>query len=234
MLDIIIYSNNITTIRKSEKAINIALVNYEFEYNLHIISSFDKLSNIITNKNRKIYIIDEYYENNCNIASTIRENDFTSIIILVNISNNNYDMLINKRLMALDYILDSNNYLLRLKDDINLSLKIIYGDNTFVFKYNHMLYRIPYNDINYIEKEPLVKRCIIHTLDKEYYIVSSIEKILHELENSFIKTHQSCIINMNNVSGLDLSNNTICFKNGDNTSLLTNKMKKKLKKCVNL
>ena len=34
----------------------------------------------------------------------------------------------------------------------------------FIFSYKRNIYRIPYNDINYIEKESNIKRCIIHTI----------------------------------------------------------------------
>ena len=234
MLNIIIYSNNIATIRKSNKAINMALVNYEFEYSIYEINKCNDsvLTDIINNKNKKIYIIDVANYQSCNVASMIREKDFTSIIILVNMNIEKYDMFLDKRLIVFDFISSKDNYLNRLIDDINLSLKIIYGEEIFVFKYNHMIYRIPYNSINYIEKESSVKRCIIHTNDKKYYIVSSIEKIMNDLDINFVKTHQSCIVNINNVSELDFSNNIIIFKNGDNTSLLTDKVKKTLKKYV--
>ena len=236
MLDIIIFSDNMTTVQKSNKAIYMALVNYEIEYNTHIFNSYEdkELDNIINNKNRKIYVLDIDSDNICNVVDLIREKDFTSIIILVNVKNNNYDLLINKRLMALDFIIDNDKYIIRLKDDINLSLKIIYGEDTLVFKYNHIIYRIPFGDINYIEKEPTVKRCIIHTIDKNYYIVSSIEKIMNEFNDNFLRTHQSCIININNVNRFDFSNNIIMFKNGDYTLLLTNKIKKTLRESVNI
>ena len=234
MLDIIIYSDNMTTLRNNNKAINMALVNYECEYNIKTIINYDNLeiTNIINNKNKKIFIIDVLKEDSCRFASIIREKDFTSIIILMNVLDDNYHIFLNKRLMVLDFITKNDKYLVRLKDDLNLAIKIIYGDETFSFKYNHMLYKIPYTSINYIEKEPSIKRCIIHTTDKEYYIISSIENITNKLDKRFLKTHQSCIININNISKLDLSNKIIMFKNGDYTSLLTDKIKKTLKKCI--
>lgn len=225
MLDIIIYSNNITTIKKCKEAVSMALINYEFEYNIFVGND----SNIISN-NKKIYIIDVLDKDNKNIPSIIREYDFKSIIILVNTIN--YNMRVNKRLMILDFVLDNDNFIARLREDIDLAIRIIYGSKIFVFRYNHVIYRIPYIEINYIEKEPAVKRCIIHTSNKEYYIVNSIENIGKELDICFMKTHQSCIINKDNVRGLDVSNNVIFFKNGDYTSLLTNKVKKSLKEYI--
>ena len=77
-----------------------------------------------------------------------------------------------------------------------------------------------------------IKRCIIHTIDKEYYVVNSIEKIKSNLSGMFIKTSQSCIINLMNVSNVDCVNNIVCFKNGDTTTLMTNRAKKIIKEYV--
>ena len=104
----------------------------------------------------------------------------------------------------------------------------------FVFRYNHVLYRIPYNKICYIEKEPMIKRCIIHTIDEDYYITENITSILSHLDNSFCRTHQSCIVNLNNIRMVDLKTNVIEFNNGDKTDMLNIKMKKVIKDFVGL
>ena len=131
MLDIIIYSNNITTIKKCKEAVSMALINYEFEYSIFVGDD----SNIISGK--KIYIIDVLDKEYRNIPSMIREYDFESIIILVNTIN--YNMRVNKRLMILDFVLDNDNFVARLREDIDLAIRIIYGSKIFVFRYNHVI-----------------------------------------------------------------------------------------------
>lgn len=228
MIDIVVCSTSIDLINRSIKVINSGLINYDFDYHIY---KFDnncyELTKLIDNYKRKLYIID--MDNNLDVANKIRENDFDSIIILVS-SHDIIDYnLFNKRLIILDYICNNELYEDRLKQDVSLGIKILFKKDVFIFKYNHVVYRVFYEDINYIEKEPNIKRCIVHTIDKDYYVVNSIEKISNTLSGMFIKTSQSCIINLMNVKNVDCVNNIVSFKNGDTTTLITNRVKKIIK-----
>ena len=59
--------------------------------------------------------------------------------------------------------------------------------------------------------------------------MDSIERLSSKLGDNFIRTHQSCLVNLNNVKEIDFPTNTIIFKNDSVTNLLTNKIKKELK-----
>ena len=228
MFDIVVCSTSKDLMNRSIKIINGGLINYDFDYYIYKFdNSCCELLKIINNCRRKLYVID--IDNNLHVAFKIRQNDFNSIIILVSSHDNIDYTLFNERLMILDYLCNNELYEERLKRDICLGMKILFKDNIFVFSYNHVVYRIPYEDINYIEKEPKIKRCIIHTIDRNYYVVNSIEKINSILSGMFIKTSQSCIINLMNVNNVDCVNNIVSFKNGDTTTLITNKVKKIIK-----
>ena len=231
MFDIVVCSTSKDLMNRSIKVINCGLINYDFDYHVcKFNNNCDELLKIIDKNRRKLYIID--IDNNLDIAIKIREIDFDSIIILVSSHDSIDYSLFNERLMILDYLCNNELYEDRLKQDICLGIKILFKENVFVFSYNHVVYRIPYEDINYIEKEPNIKRCIIHTLDKDYYVVNSVEKISSNLSGMFIKTSQSCIINLMNVSNVDCVKNIVCFKNGDMTTLITNRAKKIIKEYV--
>ncbi len=102
----------------------------------------------------------------------------------------------------------------------------LYSNEIFTFSYKRNVYRIPYNDINYIEKESNIKRCIIHTINNIYYISLPITKIEELLKDIFIRTHQSCIININNIK--EMTKNEIKFYNDDTTNLINKDMKNRL------
>ena len=102
----------------------------------------------------------------------------------------------------------------------------LYSKEIFTFSYKRIIYRIPYNDINYIEKESNIKRCIIHTIKDNYYISLPITKLEKLLKDMFIKTHQSCIININNIK--EITKNEVKFYNDDKTNLINKDMKNKL------
>lgn len=238
MLNIVIYEDNENFMNKNVDTINKAMANSDIDYRIHKFSKYTKkLDEIIHDDTvKKIYILDVEMEgvSGLEIASRIREDDWDSIIIFATAYSKYQNDVFYTRLMVLDFICKYTGYDERLKDDIEASLKIIYKQRTFVFSYNHVVYRIPYDHICYIEKEPIIKRCIIHTNNNQFYIVKSINWLEENLGNDFIKTHQSCIVNINNIKEIDFSTNTITFKNGDSTNLLTEKKKKEVKYYVGI
>ena len=238
MLDIVVYEDNKIFLQKNIRSINLALADYDIDYRIHKYDSYnEELDAIIKNKvGKKIYILDVEVNgvSGLEIAAKIRENDWDSIIIIATAFDKYKNDVFYIRLMVLDFVSKYSGYESRIIDDIRLAISIIDKQRVFTFKYNHVVYRIPYNQICYIEKEPIIKRCIIHTVNNQYRITGSINCILSQLGEPFCRTHQSCIVNLNNIRKIDLSSNTIIFKNGDKTDMLTVKMKKEVKKYVGI
>lgn len=233
MLDVIVCGDDEVSIKENREIVSLGLgdISYKFK-------SFDKwddqLTSIINTNKQKIYIINLETENDngFNLAKEIRKKHFNDIIILTAKSTRYYNKIFNNRLLIFDYICKNNYYANRLLKTIIDASKLLLNEEVFLFKYNHTIYRIPYKDINYIEKETNIKRCIIHTSDNEYYIVSSINKLLNDLNVCFVRTHQSCIVNINNIKMLDCVNNRIYFDNKEHTSLLTEKAKREIRKIM--
>ena len=238
MLDIVVYDDIKKNIKDIDDTINKIFVNYEIDYHIHKFTNLDQnLKDIINDDSLlKIYIIDINMNNDCwiDILKYIRNIDPFGIIIFVTKYKKYLYSILDNKLMVLDFIIKCDNYLDRLKDDIDKAITILFNQKAFVFKYKNVFYRISYKQINYIEKEPSIKRCIVHTTFGNFYIVSSLNKLLNVLDKNFMRVHQSCIININNVFKVDLSNNYIIFKNGDMTNLLSDKAKKEAKKYVDI
>ena len=232
MLNVIIYEDNAVFMQKNINSVNKALANCDIDYRILKFNQYSsKLEDAIYQKGvKKIYIIDVEMGDvsGLEIASKIREDDFESIIIFATAFDKYHNDVFYSRLMVLDFICKYQGYEERLKDDIIAALKVLYKKKTFIFMYNHVIYRVPYSHICYIEKEPLIKRCIIHTLNNRFHIVKPINWLEQVLGANFVKTHQSCIVNMDNVKNIDFSTNVITFKNGASTTLLTNKKKKEV------
>lgn len=236
MLNVIIYEDNKNYMEKNINGVNKALMNVDLDYRICKFEKHTKeLDNLINDhKIKKIYILDVEMKDvsGIEVASKIREEDSESAIIFATAHDKYHNDVFYNRLMVLDFICKYNGYEKRLIDDMKAAIKVIYKQKVFVFSYNHVLYRIPNDHILYIEKEPIIKRCIIHTLDNDFYIVDSIDRLTKRLGVGFMKTHQSCIVNVNNIKEIDMANSTIIFKNGIKTSLLAEKMKKELKEYV--
>ena len=231
MLDVIVYEDEEVSIKKNRKIIQESLK--YIDYRINVFKEYnEELIKIIHNKNRKLYIISLEAGNyqGLNLAVDIRKQGLDDIVILTANCAKYYDTTFNNRLLAFDYICKNTDYDKRLMDAISEAGKILTNNQMFIFKYNHVIYRIPFKNINYIEKETNIKRCIIHTCNKESYIVSSIDKLANMLKLNFIKTHQSCIVNLDNIKILDCINNKIVFENDDYTTLLTEHTKREIKK----
>lgn len=234
MLDIVVYENKKDFISKNID--NIDMSNYDVNY-FNFDSMCYEFESLIKNRDRKkIYILDDEVDgvSGLEVAIKIREYDWDSIIILLIDLSKHVSDVFNERIMALDIIFKDNSSDDRLIDDIKLAISIFAKQTFFTFKYNHTIYRIPYRDICYIEKESTVKRCIIHTMDDNYYITESVSSILSHLSSSFCRIHQSCIVNFDNVRKYNLSTNMIVFNNGDMTDMISSKMKNVVKNYVGI
>ena len=238
MLDIVVYDDIKENIKDIVDTINKIFVNYEINYHIHKFTNLNQdFKNIINDDSLiKLYIIDINMNNDCwiDILKYIRNIDSFGVIIFMTKYKKYLYNILDNRFMILDFIIKNDNYLDRLKDDIDKAITILFNQKVFVFKYKNIFYRISYKQINYIEKESSIKRCIIHTTFGNFYIVNSLDKLLNVLDRSFMRVHQSCIININNVFKVDLSNNYIIFKIGDMTNLLSDKAKKEAKKYVDI
>ncbi len=238
MLNIIIYENEQNYMNKNINSITKALVNTDIDYRIKKFTHYNKeLEQIIKDKNkRKIYILDvEVSEKSgLEVASQIRENDWESIIIFATAHNKYKNDVFYTRLMVLDFICKYQGYEDRLINDIKAAVEIIDKNKAFVFSYNHVMYRIPYERICYIEKEPLIKRCIIHTYNNHYRIATTLNRLIEKLEGNFVRSHQSCIVNANNIKNIDFCTNIIDFGSGISTDMLTDKHKKEVSLHVGL
>lgn len=233
MLNIIIFEDNKIYMQKNIDCINKTLTPMNIDYRIRKFQTYnEELNSIIQDSEmRKIYILDVEVnsKSGLEVASKIRETDWNSIIIFATAFEKYKNDVFYIRLMVLDFICKYKGYEERLIDDIKTAISIIDKNRVFKFSYNHVIYRIPYDQICYIEKEPIIKRCVIHTFTNDFYITGTLSNIMTKLEGNFIRTHQSCIINLDNAIKIDFSNNTIIFNDKVKTDMITNKIKKEIK-----
>ena len=237
MIKFIICDDNKEALDIANKAVTKAMMNYDIEYKVLKFTRYDdKLKEQIKDGlNTKIYILDIELPivSGLEIASEVREMDDDSIIIFVTAHPECKNDIFYSRLEAIDYISKYYRYEERIEDTIKHIMKKRYRNNTFSYTYNHVHNKLLYKEINYIEKEPLQNRCIIHLVNKDEKIVTrTIQNIKKELSPMFFQTHKSCLINLDNVKRINYANFTIYFKNGDSTNLLSHESRKELRKVV--
>lgn len=75
-------------------------------------------------------------------------------------------------------------------------------------------------DINYFETTATKNKIrIVGNNQNELYL--SLEKLYKQLNTSFIKTHQSCIVNFGNIKEFHVKSRIIVFKDGTSTNLVS-------------
>ena len=237
MLRFIICEDNKDFLNRLSNAVNKVMMPYNFEYKINkFIQYNEEVEEIIfNNTERKIYILDIELPDvsGLEIASMIRENDMDSIIIFVTSHLEFKNDIFYSRLLALDYIAKDKFWEDRFCKTIDYTIKSLNKRKVLMFEYNYNSYRIPYDDIVYIEKVSDNKKCIIYTEDdNSFEIISTISDLLKDLGPNFFRTHKSCIVNLDKIKEIDYADNKIVFKNGHCGYLLSNRNKRGLKEYV--
>lgn len=189
-----------------------------------------KLSNIVGNK---IYLLDVEVpgKSGLDLARKIRnDRDWYSQIIVITSHEQYSNIGYTSKLLMLDFISKYSNIEKELKETLGVAVGIFTKQKSITFTLNGELYQIPYNQILYIEKSLNNNNCKIVTNDGEYFTRDTIQHLEEILSNDqrFMKTHRSCIVNLSNVSSIDLANNIIFFPNKQIDLIARNK-KRELK-----
>lgn len=220
-----------------KKLVDNFMMNYDMDYKIKIFDGYNKdFEELIKTKSGpRIYILDVRTKegSGINAARMIREvaEDWVSMIIIItSFSEYKYEV-VGKRLMLLDFVSKSKNPDKRLIEDLKICMtNFANKHNTLKFKYKGIVHNISLQDIIYVEKEQDSKRCIIHTQDHNYYILGTLNDVLKRLDNRFIKTHRSLLVNNDHIDYFKQSTNELFFKNKEKTYLVSRDKKKEVTK----
>lgn len=167
----------------------------------------------------KIYLLDIEVpgKNGFDLARAIRnKGDWQSQIIMITNHRKYQKMSYTSKLLMLDFISKyDENINVKLIDTLEVALEILGQKKSFIFTSSGELYQIPYHDILYIEKCLNGNDSTIVTNSDRYNVRDSInhlEEILSD-DARFLKTHRSCIVNLNRIKYVDFDQNIIQFGN---------------------
>ena len=213
MIDFIIMEDDLYYLNISKNTIDKVMMNYDINYNF---IAYDKYRReLLTKDNFKVYIIN-YSNETIDMIKHIREtlDDWKSLIIIVYKEREEKMKLIKEDLFIVDYINKSKHYEEKLLRNIQICLKHYdQRPNSLKYTYKNVLYNIDFDKIIYIEKEQDNKRCIIKTLNSNYYIPGTLNNVFKLLDKRFMKSSRSFIINKEQVLLYDTKSNIIKFKN---------------------
>ena len=216
------------------------MMNLDMDYKIHEFSDYNKDFEDYAKKDDgfKIYLLDIVTRktSGINAARKIREefDDWVSVIMMVTSHPEYKYEALSSRLYLLDFVNKLNNMEEKIKENLTIAMK--HFDNRqkqISYVYNRNLYNIELREIIYIEKEQDSKRCIIKTKYGKQIIPGTLNSLYQKLDDRFMKTHKSLIINLDEVRSYEIGTNKLTFKNGEITYLVSRNKKKELVECVN-
>ena len=202
------------------------MMRYDYEYKVSLFTGYTEEFEEAVKEDfdYKVYLLDIKTTEGSGLdaARMIREqyNDWASLIIIISSYNEyKYDAF-GKRLMLVDFINKLDKCIENLQKTLEVCIKLHESRlKSLKFIYKNVIHNIDFRHIVFIEKEQDSKRCMIHLVNKvELPYQGTINKLITILDERFMKTSRSTIINLDQIDTYDLENNKITFKNGDTTS----------------
>ena len=232
MVDFIICDDSRKIINDVVNVIDKYMISNNIQYRTHKFFDYDDKFIQLKDEplNHKIYILDieTPSRSGIDVARIIRKKDVDSVIIFITSHEELGLTLLKNEIMFLSFLNKFDNYEERLITSIKKSLEVLKRKNIIRFEERGVLYTIAMNDILYITRDSVERKCIIKTdyaEIKTYKPLSSIKKLL---DNRFIQTHRACLVNKERVAKIDKIRKTILFDNGTVVRLLSEKYRKEV------
>lgn len=234
MVNFIIYEDNKTLSETYNNVIRQVMGKHDNLYKVYQFYKYssDLLKTISSLDGPKIYVLDIQVpgKSGLDFAREIRASkDFNSQIIIVTAHKELLENSFNNRSLVLNLISKYDNcqeqlYLMLMQAFLNVCNK-----KSYTFKNNGLICNLPYEEILYIYIDQETEAVKLVTLNSSYELRHSITKVYKELDDPrFLKIHQSCIVNVQNIRQVDFVNRIVYFDNGINTSLFSRNYKKDL------
>ncbi len=225
--------------KKVVKTIDKIFINNMIDYEVNEFSGYDKSFEKFINQpiTSKIYILDIEICNSISgidIARKIRKNDWNSIIIMVTShADMGYDAL-KAQIMLLAFISKFDECEKNLITVLKKAVSKIDNKKVLVFETNGISHRIYLDDILYVTKDTVDRKCIITTTYNEFAVNRTMNQMIEELDERFFLSHRSCLVNTEKIKKIDWKQNIIYFDQDKSIDLLSRDKKKGLKEFVSI
>ena len=227
MINFIICDNDTKYLKLVKNVIDKYMMKNSIDYRTHLFTDYDdEFLKIVENKLPfKIYILDieAPTRSGIDVARIIRHKDVDSIIIFLTGHNELSDVVVKDDFMFLSFVNKFDNCEKRLVKVFNKAFQFLKVRPKIRFKDNGVVYTIALNDILYITRDSVDRKCVIKTDNGEYKVGKSLSSIMELLDKTFIQTHRSCIVNTNRITSYSKSKRMITFDNNEKIDLISEK-----------
>ena len=232
MINFIICDDDTRIVENIKNIIINYMMKNNIEYKTHLFYDFDnKFMKIAKSQIPfKIYILDieTPSHSGIDVARKIREDDVDSVIIFITGHEELGLTLLKNEIMFLSFINKFDDYENRLITSIKKGIKMLNRKNILRFEEHSNIYTIAMDDILYITRDSVERKCIIKTNYAEIKTYKSLSSILKLLDDRFIQTHRACIVNKERVAKIDKMRKEILFDNGMTINLLSKNYNRKV------
>lgn len=232
MVNIILCDDNKKDLKNIETIVQNFMQKNKIEYNMHLFNDYNKdFYSICESKlSFKIYLLDieTPSKSGIDVAREIRKRDLDSVIIFLTVHEELGNIILKNDLLFLSFINKFDDCENRLIECLRKAMKLLNRKQILRFTDGNTIYSIKLDDILYITKESFERKTIIKTDYTEFKVNVSLADIKDLLDDRFIQTHRSCIINKNRTSKIDKQNRKITFDTGEVIDLVSEKYKKEL------
>ena len=232
MINFIICDDDKRYLKLVEDVIDKYMMKNQLDYKTHIFSDYDEdFMKILDSKlPSKIYILDieTKTKSGIDVARIIRHKDIDSIIIFLTGHEELGNLVIKDDFMFLSFINKFDNWEQRLVKSLHKALRVLKIRPQIRFKDNGISYTLVLDDILYVTRDTVDRKCIIKTDDLEFKVGQSLSSMIELLGPNFIQTHRSCVVNKARIVAISKSKKLITFDNGETIDLLSDKYIKEL------
>ncbi|MBD5455171.1 MAG: response regulator transcription factor [Lachnospiraceae bacterium] len=193
------------------------------------------LERVKTSQNTGIYFLDIDLNSSMNgmkLAQQIRLYDPRGFIIFITAHSELSYMTFQYRVEAMDFVLKDNPAEVKVKiRECLLNAMELY---TLQTNKTHKVYTIEaggrkisidHDDIFFFETSSNIHKVILHAKDRQIEFSGTMKELTSTLGSSFVRCHQSFLVNKKNIKEIDVKNRIIYFANGETCLMSTRMMK---------
>lgn len=225
MINFIVCDDNMKDRDRVEKIIDKFMMKNQLHYEKHLFDDYNNefLELVKSKLSFKVYILDieAPSRSGIDIARIIRNRDINSVLIFLTGHNELAEAVMRNDFLFLSFINKFDNCEERLMNALSECIKILGLRKNLRFKDNGVLYTLVLDDILYVTRDSVERKCIIKTDYSEFKIGKSLNEMESMLGDAFIKTHRSCLVNSHRVAYINRHQKIIKFDDGTEIDLIS-------------
>ena len=232
MVNVVLCDDNENDLSKIVSFIDDYMIKREEEYKKYIFTDYGQRFIEFTARRlpSRIYILDieTPSRSGIDIAREIRKKDIDSIIIFLTGHEELGNIVLKSNLMFLSFINKFDDCKNKLKECLDNAMQLLNKKQVLKFNDRNTIYTIKLDEILYITKESFERKTVIKTDYTEFKVNLPLNEIKEMLDNRFVQTHRSCIINRNRATKIYKQKRTITFDTGEVIDLVSEMYRKEL------